>query len=120
MRKKYMMILYMLFSPFNNNTQFKRVRSGGSVFMKKNRIKSRDWESHTHKLVERVHDDQFDDVILANRHVGITSNQGHRPQKLPNMTSKNVEGGMINFNRGMRAESKKNQKKDDENIKFVF
>jgi uncharacterized protein YhdP len=59
-------------------------------------------------------------AILANRNVGINSNAVKSPP--PSMSMASI-GGMIDFNKHVKVQSRNVQKKkdkSDENIKFVY
>ena len=92
-----------------SNTQFNnRTTKGGSVLLLK-KIKTKPLP------VEISGGD-----ILSNRIVGITSNAVKSPLS-SSMASVKI-GGMIDFNKSVKASSRsvQNKKNKDENIKFVY
>ncbi len=90
---------------FTNSDMKNRTTKGGSVLLlKKIKTKSLPIEGG---------------AILSNRNIGITSNAVKAP---PSMSMASV-GGMIDFNKHVKVQSRNVQKKkdkSDENIKFVY
>ena len=88
---------------FTNSDMKNKTTKGGSVLLLK-KIKTKPIEGG---------------AILANRNIGIISNAVKAP---PSMSMAQV-GGMIDFNKHVKVQSRSVQKKkikSDENIKFVY
>ena len=89
---------------FTNSDMKNRTTKGGSVLLLK-KIKTKPIEGG---------------AILSNRNVGIISNAVKAP---PSMSMASIGGGMIDFSKHVKVQSRNVQKKkdkSDENIKFVY
>jgi hypothetical protein len=91
---------------FTNSNMKSRTTKGGSVVLLLKKIKTKSLPIEG-------------GAILSNRNVGIISNAVKAPASMP-MAS---VGGMIDFNKHVKLQSRSVQKKkdkSDENIKFVY